>query len=144
MIGDQFFEGVSNYAAWAKNKLGDVTHKLDPRYIDLFCITKIIGDIVCKLDLFASMSWVHNVFHVFILRKYIMNLFHLLKKEPIELNWGRRYVERPIEILVRDVKQLQNENISLVKVLRRSQSTEEATWERKHKMIVKYLELFGK
>ena len=73
-----------------------------------------------------------------------MNLFHLLKKESIELNWGRRYEERPIEILVRDVKQVQNENISLVKVLKRSQSIEKATWERKHKMIVKYLELFGK
>ena len=85
MIGDQFFEGVSNemdYAAWAKKKKNwDATHKLDPRYIDLFCITEIIGKIVCKLDLFASMSRVHNVFHVFILRKYIMNLYHLLKRD---------------------------------------------------------------
>ena len=116
--------------------------KLSPRYIGPFHITERIGDVAYKLDLPGSMSQVHNVFHVSMLRKYIANPSHILKNQPIELKEDLSYEERPIEILLREVKQLRNKTIPLVKVLWRNQSTEEATWEMEDDMKVKYPELF--
>ena len=116
--------------------------KLSPRYIGPFHITERIGDVAYKLDLLGSMYQVHNVFHVSMLRKYIANPSHILKNQPIELKEDLSYEERPVEILLREVKQLRNKTIPLVKVLWRNQSTEEATWEREDDMKVKYPELF--
>ena len=88
------------------------------------------------------MSQVHNVFHISMLRKYIANPSHILKNEPIELKANLSYEERLVEILLREVKQLKNKKIPLVKVLWRNQSTEEPTWERENDMKVKYQGLF--
>ena len=88
------------------------------------------------------MSQVHNVFHISMLRKYIANPSHILKNEPIELKADLSYKERPVDILLREVKQLKNKRNSLVKVLWRNQSTEKTTWEREDDMKIKYPELF--
>ncbi|KAI3462335.1 hypothetical protein Pfo_018998 [Paulownia fortunei] len=116
--------------------------KLSPKYIGPFPITERIGDVAYKLNLPTSILQVHNVFHVSILRKYIANPSHILKNEPIELKAYLSYDERPAEILLREVKQLKNKKIPLVKVLWRNQSTEEATWEMEDDMKAKYPELF--
>ena len=116
--------------------------KLSPKYIGPFPITERIGDVAYKLDLPTSMSQVHNVFHISMLRKYVANPSHILRNEPIELRSDLSYEERPIKILLREINQLRNKKIPLVKVLWRDQSTEEATWEREDEMRVKYPELF--
>ncbi|KAK6151777.1 hypothetical protein DH2020_014412 [Rehmannia glutinosa] len=116
--------------------------KLSPRYIGSFHITEKIGDVAYRLDLPASMSQIHDVFHVSMLRKYVANPSHILTNEPIELKTDLSYEEIPVRILLREVKKLRNKEIPLVKVLWRNQSVEEATWEREDEMRAKYPNLF--
>ncbi|KAK6150716.1 hypothetical protein DH2020_015648 [Rehmannia glutinosa] len=116
--------------------------KLSPRYIGPFYITERIGEVAYRLDLPASMSQIHDVFHVFMLRKYVSNPSHILTNEPIELKTDFSYEEIPVGILLQEVKKLRNKEIPLVKVLWRNQSIEEATWEREDEMRAKYPNLF--
>ena len=53
------------------------------------------------------------------------------------------YDEEPKAILTREVKQLQNKQVPLVKVLRQHHGMEEATWEPKTTMRVQYPQLFN-
>ncbi|VFQ68306.1 unnamed protein product [Cuscuta campestris] len=51
--------------------------------------------------------------------------------------------EEPVEILAREVRQLRNKTIPLVKVLWRSHTVEEATWETEESMRTRYPHLFS-
>ena len=53
------------------------------------------------------------------------------------------YEEEPVEILAREVKELQNKRIPLVKVLWRNHKIEEATWESEEVMRHQYPQLFN-
>ena len=53
--------------------------KLNPRYIRPFTILKRIGPIAYRLELPRDLERIHNVFHVFMLRKYILNPSHVLE-----------------------------------------------------------------
>ena len=53
------------------------------------------------------------------------------------------YEEEPVEILARDVKELRNKRIPLVKVRWRNHKTEEATWESEEVMPHQYPQLFN-
>ena len=59
--------------------------KLSPRYIGPFEILEMIGKVVYKLALPQELLAVHNVFHVSMLRKYILDPLHVLEREPIEV-----------------------------------------------------------
>ncbi|KAL4351688.1 hypothetical protein GQ457_06G013250 [Hibiscus cannabinus] len=58
--------------------------------------------------------------------------------EEVELNLVLSYEEEPVKILDREVKRLQNKNVSLVKVLWRNHKMEEATWEPEETMRTQY------
>ncbi|VFQ70039.1 unnamed protein product [Cuscuta campestris] len=53
------------------------------------------------------------------------------------------YEEEPVEILACEVRQLRNKTIPLVKVLWRSHTVEEATWETEESMRTRYPHLFN-
>ncbi|XP_070009229.1 uncharacterized protein [Nicotiana sylvestris] len=55
------------------------------------------------------------------------DLSHVLPIESIEVNPDLTYEEEPIQILAREIKELRNKRIPLVKVLWRNHSGEEAT-----------------
>ena len=63
------------------------------------------------------------------LRRYKSNPSHVVSSEMIELRPDFTYEEEPVEILAREVKELRNKRIPLVKVMWRNHKTEEATWE---------------
>ncbi|KAA3487211.1 receptor-like protein kinase [Gossypium australe] len=88
-----------------------------------------------RLALPPKFSKIHNVFHVSMLRRYRSNPEHV-----VELNLS--YEEEFICILAKEVKELRNKRIPLVKVLWRNYSTNEATWERKSLMRDQYPQLF--
>ena len=52
--------------------------KLSPRFIGPFEILERVGTVVYRLALPPSMSGVHEVFHVFILRKYTPDPAHVV------------------------------------------------------------------
>ena len=109
--------------------------KLSPRFIGPFEIWERIGPVTYRLALLPSLSTVHNVFHVSVLRKYMTNLMHVIDYEALEMAEDLRYEEKPLGILARKVRTLRTKNIAFVKVWWRNQQ-----WRRLHgnkKMISK-------
>ena len=68
------------------------------------------------------------------LRRYRTDPSHVVSSETIELKPDLTYEEESVEILAREVKELRNKKILLVKVLWRNHKTEEATWESEETM----------
>ena len=97
-----------------------------------------------RLALPLELENIHNVFHVSMLRRYRLDPSHshVVSSETIELRSNLTYEEELVEILAREVKELQNEQI-LVKVLWRNHKTEEATWESEEGMWQQYPQLFN-
>ena len=61
------------------------TGKLSPRFIGPFEILDQVGNTTHRLALPPSMSAVHDVFHVSMLRTYIRDSSHMLKYQEIEI-----------------------------------------------------------
>nr|XP_016442056.1 PREDICTED: uncharacterized protein LOC107767539 [Nicotiana tabacum] len=101
--------------------------KLSPRYIGLYEILDQIGSVAYKLALPPSLSMVHPVFHVSMLRRYVRDDSHKIHPEDVELDENLTYEEGPIAILDRKVRQLRSKKVASMKVLRRNHPTEEAT-----------------
>ncbi|KAL0533444.1 hypothetical protein IC582_030284 [Cucumis melo] len=116
--------------------------KLSPRFVGPFEILERIGPVAYRLALSPSLSAVHDMFHVSMLRKYVTDPSHVVDYEPLEINENLSYSEQPVEVLAREVKMLRNREIPLVKVLWRNHKVEEATWEREDDMRARYPELF--
>ncbi|XP_038885770.1 uncharacterized protein LOC120076062 [Benincasa hispida] len=103
--------------------------KLNLRFIGPFEILERVGPVAYRLALPPSLSAVHKVFHVSMLRKHVADSSHVVDYEPLHLNENLSYEEEPIRILAKEVKVLRNKKIALVKVLWRNHQFEEATWE---------------
>ena len=101
--------------------------KLSPRFIGPYEVIEKVGPVAYRLALPPDLEKIHNVFHVSMLRRYRSDLTHVLSSETIELRPDLTYEEEPIEIIAREVKELRNKKIPLVKVLWRNHKTEEAT-----------------
>nr|XP_016451558.1 PREDICTED: uncharacterized protein LOC107776208 [Nicotiana tabacum] len=138
-VGDKVFLKVS---PWKKIMRFGQKGKLSPRFIGPYEILERIGLIAYKLALPPELGKIHNVFHIYMLRKYRSDPSHGLPIESIEVNPDLTYEEEPIQILAREIKELRKKRISLVKVLWRNHSDEEATWEREEDMRVQYPHLF--
>ncbi|XP_075101911.1 uncharacterized protein LOC142177335 [Nicotiana tabacum] len=91
--------------------------KLSPRFIGPYLILKRIGEVAYKLELPASMTLVHPVFHVSMLRGYVPDPAHIVSPEVVEINDGLTYDEEPVEILDRQVHRLRTKYMALVKAM---------------------------
>ncbi|KAI5334636.1 hypothetical protein L3X38_024769 [Prunus dulcis] len=116
--------------------------KLSPRYIGPYEIVERVGLVAYRLALPPDLSWLHDVFHVSMLRRYIFDPYHVLEEQPIELQEDLTYVEQLVQILDRKMQVLRSREIPLVKVLWRSHTVEEATWEPEDQMREQYPYLF--
>ncbi|VFQ73765.1 unnamed protein product [Cuscuta campestris] len=67
---------------------------------------------------------------------------HRLPEGAVTLDENLTYEEKPVQILAREVKELRNKRVPLVKVLWRNHAVEEATWETEESMRVQYPHLF--
>ena len=88
------------------------------------------------------MSWIHNVFHVSLLRKYVPDPSHVLKVPPVELEKDLSFEVQPVAIVDQETKQMRSKIIPMVKVLWKSDMIEEMTWELKFFMKDHYPYLF--
>ena len=73
--------------------------KLSPRFIGPFEILERIGTVAYRLALSPSMSDVHEVFHVSMLRKYTPNPAHVVDWGQIEVDTVGTFEEGPVCIL---------------------------------------------
>ena len=71
-------------------------------------------------------------------RRYRSNPSHVIPPLEIEIQSDMTYKEEPIRILTREIKELRNKKIQLVKLLWHRHSVEEATWEPKDAMRQQY------
>ena len=101
--------------------------KLSPRFSGPYEVIEKVGPMAYRLALPHDLEKIHNVFHVSMLRRYLSDPSHVVSSETIELRLDSTYDEEPVEILAREVKELRNKKIPLVKVLRRNHKTIEAT-----------------
>ncbi|GJX12982.1 putative reverse transcriptase domain-containing protein [Tanacetum coccineum] len=90
--------------------------KLNPRYIGPFKILERIGPVAYKLELPEKLSNVHNAFHVSNLKKCLSDEFLVIPMKELQLDDKLNFVEEPVEIMDREIKQLKRSRIPIVKV----------------------------
>ncbi|XP_070007960.1 uncharacterized protein [Nicotiana sylvestris] len=117
--------------------------KLSPRFIGPSEVLRQVGEVAYKLALPPSLSGVHPVFHVSMLRKYHADLSHVLDYSTIQLDESLGYEEELVSIIDRQDHQLRSKRISAVRVQWRGQPVEEATWESEEDMQSRYPYLFS-
>ena len=90
---------------------------LSPRFIGPFEILERIGTVAYQLALPPSMSGVHEVFHVSILRKYTPDPAHVVDWEQFEVCTDGTFEEGPVCILDSRDQVLRRKTMRLVRVI---------------------------
>ncbi|GJT78337.1 putative reverse transcriptase domain-containing protein [Tanacetum coccineum] len=80
--------------------------KLNPWYIGPFKILKRVGPVAYTLELPEELSNVHSTFHVSSLKKYLSKESIVIPMKELRLDDKLNFVEEPVEIMDREVKQL--------------------------------------
>jgi len=84
---------------------------------------------------------IHNIFHVFRLRKYIPDPNHILESDTIHVKKNLSFEVKPIRNLDSQVKQLRGRSIPMVKVLW-DLISRDSTWEIEEVIRASYPNLF--
>ncbi|KAD4386310.1 hypothetical protein E3N88_26479 [Mikania micrantha] len=139
-VGDRIMLKVSPWKGVVRfGKRG----KLNPRYIGPFEIIAKVGPVAYKLKLPPELSGVHDTFHVSNLKKCLSDETLVIPLEEIQIDDQLHFIEEPVEIMDREVKQLKQSRIPIVKVRWNSRRGPEFTWEREDQMKLKYPHLFN-
>ena len=101
--------------------------KLSPRFMGSFEILERLGTVAYRLALPPSMSSVHEVFHVSMLRKYTPDPTHVADWRQIEVDTDGTFEEGPVYILDNRDQVLRRKTVRLVRVLWRHCGVEEST-----------------
>ncbi|GJS78018.1 putative reverse transcriptase domain-containing protein [Tanacetum coccineum] len=116
--------------------------KLNPRYIGPFKILKRVGPAAYTLELPEELINIHSTFHVSNLKKCLSDESLVIPMKELRLDDKLDFMEEPIEIMDREVKQLRQSRIPIVKVRWNSKRGPEFTWEREDQIRAKYPHLF--
>nr|GEW90403.1 putative reverse transcriptase domain-containing protein [Tanacetum cinerariifolium] len=103
--------------------------KLNPRYVRPFKVLAKVRKVAYKLELPQELSRVHHTFHASNLKKCYADEPLVMPLEGIHVDDKLQFVEEPIEIMEREIKQLKRSWIPLVKVRWNSRRGLEFTWE---------------
>ncbi|GKE97185.1 putative reverse transcriptase domain-containing protein [Tanacetum coccineum] len=129
------WKGVVCFLKWGK---------LNPRYVGPFKVLEKVGSVAYKLELPQELIRVHNTFHVSNLKKCYSDEPLAVPLEGLHIDDKLCFVEKPVEIMDREVKRLKQSRIPIVKVRWNSKRGPEFTWEREDQIQKKYMHLFTK
>ena len=111
-MGDKVFLKVF---PWRKVLRFGKKGKLSPRFIGPYEILERIGPVAYRLALPLELTKLHNVFHVSMLRRYRFDGSHILPVQVVQVQTIFSYDEEPKAIMAREVKQLRNKQVPLVR-----------------------------
>ncbi|GJU37975.1 putative reverse transcriptase domain-containing protein [Tanacetum coccineum] len=106
-------------------------------------ILKRVGLVAYTLELPEELSNVHSTFHVSNLKKCLSDESLVIPMKELRLDDKLNFVEELVEIMDREVKQLKQSRIPIVKVRWNSKRGPEFTWEREDQIRAKYPHLFS-
>nr|GEY36322.1 putative reverse transcriptase domain-containing protein [Tanacetum cinerariifolium] len=125
-VGDRVMLKVSPWKGMIRfRKRG----KLSPRYIGPFKILSRIGPVAYKLDLPQELHGIHNTFHVSNLKKCLADEELIIPLDEVKIDDKLHFIEESVEIMDREVNQLKQSRIPIVKVQWNSKRGPEYTWE---------------
>ena len=116
--------------------------KLSLRNIGPFEVLEKVGTVAYPLILPPSLLSVHAVFHVSMLRKYILDQTHVVDWSKLVVDVDETFVEGLVRIMDSQDQVLRGKTVRLVKVLWQHRGVEEATWEREDTVHANYPFLF--
>ena len=116
--------------------------KLSLRFIRSFEILERVVTVAYRLALPPSMSGVHEVFHVSMLRRYTLDPAHVVDWGEIEVDMDETFEEGPVCIVDSRDQVLRRKTVRLVRVLWHHCGVKESTWEREDTLRATYPFLF--
>ncbi|GKB00949.1 putative reverse transcriptase domain-containing protein [Tanacetum coccineum] len=112
-VGDRVMLNVS---PWKEVVRFGKQGKLNSRYVRPFKVLAKVGKVAYRLELPQELSRVHHTFHVSNLKKCYVDEPLAMSLEGIHIDDNLQFVEEPVEIMEREIKQLKRSRIPLVKV----------------------------
>ena len=111
-----------------------VKGKLAPRFVGPYKVLERMGEVAYNLELPKGLSAVHDVFHVYQLKKCHAEMADIPMRdtvplEAIQLDNDLTYEEKPVKILKYVSRVTRNKVIKFCKVQWSHHTKEEATWE---------------
>ncbi|GJW45268.1 putative reverse transcriptase domain-containing protein [Tanacetum coccineum] len=91
-----------------------------------------------KLELPEELSSIHNTFHVSNLKKCLSDESLVIPIKELQLDDKLNFVEEPVEVMDREIKQLKRSRIPIIKVRWNSKRGPEFTWEREDEIPFKF------
>ncbi|GKF55702.1 hypothetical protein Tco_0166042, partial [Tanacetum coccineum] len=111
-------------------------------HVSCFKILARVGPVVYTLELPEELKGIHSKFHVSNLKKSLAEGDIVVPIDQIQLDDKLYMIEEPVEVVDKEVKQLKQSQIPIVKVRWNSQRGPEFTWEREDQIKKKYPHLF--
>ncbi|GJW87249.1 hypothetical protein Tco_0162589 [Tanacetum coccineum] len=106
------------------------TGKTEPTLDWTFKIIDKVGTIVYRLKLPEQLSGVHSMFHVLNLKKCMTGEPFTIPLDEIQIEDKLYFIEKPVKIMDREVKRLNQSRIPFAKVCSNFKRGPEFTWER--------------
>ncbi|GJT23595.1 uncharacterized mitochondrial protein-like protein [Tanacetum coccineum] len=104
--------------------------KLSLRYIGPFKILSRVGPVAYKLELPRELQGIHNTFHVSNLKKCLSDEDLIIPLDEVRIEEKLHFIEEPIEIMDREVKQLKQIHILNYSSMEFRVVDQKNTWER--------------